>query len=154
MIKRKTNTTELLRKLAGVGVPEEDIKTIDILLIRSLLEQSSPVWHCSLTQENSDDLGRVQKSVLKLILNQRYKDYSNALKLLELDTIKHRRKRLSLSFALKCLKHPKFKNMRPENQKEHEMNTRDTEKFKVQFALTRRLQNFPIIYMQKLLNKN
>ena len=44
--------------------------------------------------------------------------------------------------------------MFPENQKEHEMNTRDNEKYKVQFAFTKRLQNSPIIYMQKLLNQN
>ena len=76
------------------------------------------------------------------------------MKLLELETLKQRREQLCLSFALKCLKHPRFKKMFPENQKEHEMNTRDYEKFKVQFALAKRLQNSPIIYMQKLLNQN
>ena len=34
------------------------------------------------------------------------------------------------------------------------METRDAEKFKVQFANTARLQNSSIIYMQKLLNEN
>ena len=34
------------------------------------------------------------------------------------------------------------------------MDTRDAEKFKVQFANTARLQNSSIIYMQKLLNEN
>ena len=154
-IVRKSNARlELLRKLAPFGVPDEDMKIIYILFIRSLLEQSAPVWHSSLTQENSDDLERIQKSALKIILQQRYKNYSDAMKLLELDTLKQRREQLCLSFALKCLKHPKFKKMFPENQKEHEMNTRDKEKYKVQFALTKRLQNSPIIYMQKLLNQN
>ena len=44
--------------------------------------------------------------------------------------------------------------MFPENQKKHEMITRENEKFKVQFASTNRLQNSPIIHMQKLLNLN
>ena len=154
-IVRKSNARlELLRKLAPFGVPDEDMKIIYILFIRSLLEQSAPVWHSSLTQENSDDLERIQKSALKIILQQRYKNYSDAMKLLELDTLKQRREQLCLSFALKCLKHPKFKKMFPENQKEHEMSTRDKEKYKVQFALTKRLQNSPIIFMQKLLNQN
>ena len=152
---RKSNARmELLRKLAVFGAPDEDMKTIYILFIRSLLEQSAPVWHSSITQENSDDLERVQKSALKIILKQRYKDYPNALKILELDTLKQRREQLCLSFALKCLKHPKFKKMFPENEKKHEMNTRENEKFKVHFAFTKRLQNSPIIYMQKLLNQN
>ena len=33
------------------------------------------------------------------------------------------------------------------------MKTRDMEKFKVQFALTKRLKNSPVIYMQRLLNE-
>ena len=43
--------------------------------------------------------------------------------------------------------------MFPLNEKEHEMKTRDTERYKVQFALTERLKNSPVIYMQRLLNE-
>jgi hypothetical protein len=51
-IVRKSNARmELLRKLAGFGVPVEDMKNIYFLFIRSLLEQSATVWHSSLTQE-------------------------------------------------------------------------------------------------------
>ena len=77
------------------------MKKIYILFIRSLLEQSATVWHSSLTQDNSDDLERVQKSAFKIILNQRYKDYSNALKILDMNTLKERREPLCLSFAMK-----------------------------------------------------
>ena len=44
--------------------------------------------------------------------------------------------------------------MGPENSKPHGMNTRNEEKYRVQFADTDRLQNSPIIYMQNLLNLN
>ena len=44
--------------------------------------------------------------------------------------------------------------MFPTNEKPHEMKTRNVDKFKIQFANTGRLQNSPIIYMQKLLNEN
>ena len=47
--------------------------------------------------------------------------------ILELDTLYDRREQLCLNFALKCLKHPKFKNMFPENVKQHEMKTRKIE---------------------------
>ena len=44
--------------------------------------------------------------------------------------------------------------MFPLNNKNHEMQTRETEKYHVQFANTARLQNSSIIYMQRLLNEN
>ena len=154
IVKRSNARMELLRKLDGFGVPKEDMKLIYILFIRSLLEQSAVVWHSSLNQENIDDLERVQKSALKIILKQNYKNYKHALTILELDTLYDRREQLCLNFALKCLKHPKFKNMFPENVKQHEMKTRKIDKFKVQLALTKRLQKSPITYMQKLLNEH
>ena len=38
--------------------------------------------------------------------------------------------------------------------KEHDMGTRNEEKFKVQHAKTSRLKNFAQIYMQNMLNEN
>ena len=70
IVKRSNARMELLRKLYGFGVPKEDMKLVYILFIRSLLEQSAVVWHSSLNQENIDDLERVQKSALKIILKQ------------------------------------------------------------------------------------
>ena len=154
IVKRSNARMELLRKLDGFGVPKEDMKSIYISFIRSLLEQSAVVWHSSLNQENIDDLERVQKSALKIILKQNYKNYKHALTILELDSLYDRREQLCLNFALKCLKHPRFKHMFPENEKQHDMKTRAMEKFKVQFALTKRLQKSPITYMQKLLNEH
>ena len=154
IVKRSNARMELLRKLDGFGAPKEDMKLVYILFIRSLLEQSAVVWHSSLNQENINDLERVQKSALKIILKQNYKNYNHALTILELDTLYDRREQLCLNFALKCLKHPRFKDMFPINEKQHEMKTRTMEKFEVKFALTKRLQNSPITYMQKLLNEH
>ena len=46
-----------------------------------------------------------------------------------------------------------MKHIFPENDKLHEMDTRYTEKYKVMHANTGRLENSPIIYMQKMLNE-
>ena len=73
---------------------------------------------------------------------------------LDLLSLDERREQLCLSFALKCTKHPKFKNMFPLNQKAHNMETRFTEKYKVQHAHTERLKTSSIIYMQHLLNEH
>ena len=145
---------ELLRRVAGFGTPVKDLKTFYILFVRSILEQSATVWHSSLTQENSEDLERVQRSALKIIFNEKYVSYKRSLAQLGLETLSDRRETLCLNFALKCTKHEKLSHMFPLNQKNHDMETRHEEKYKVQFAHTNRLKNSPLIYMQKLLNQN
>ena len=68
--------------------------------------------------------------------------------------MKSRREALCLDFAKKCKKHPKLKDMFPKNVKEKNMNTRNMEIYRVQHANTKRCQQYPIIYMQKLLNED
>ena len=83
-IVRKANARmELLRKVASFCDNLEDLKNIYILFIRSILEQSATVWHSSISEENKSDLERVQKTALKVILDQRYKSYKNALNTLK-----------------------------------------------------------------------
>ena len=153
LIVRKANKRmELLRKISNFGANWEDLKNVYILFIRSLLEQSCTVWHSGLTLENSEDLERIQKCALKIILRENYKTYENALKLLDLDKLVERREYLCLQFAKKCIKNRKIKDLFPLKDKKHEMITRNQEIFEIKKANTKRLQNSPVIYMQKLLN--
>ena len=154
IVKKANARMELLRRVAGFGTPVEDLKNIYILFVRSILEQSATVWHSSLTQENAEDLERVQRSALKIMLNDKYVSYTRSLAQLGLETLSDRREALCLNFALKCTKNEKLSHMFPLNQKNHDMETRHEERYKVQFAHTNRLKNSPIIYMQKLLNQN
>ena len=139
---------------ASFGTPREDMKTIYTLFVRSLLEQSATVWHFSLTQDNINDLERVQKTAVKIILQDEYKGYQRGLAQLDLETLENRREELCLAFAQKCTKNEKMKHMFPLNDKSHNMNTRNDEKYKVQFANTDRLKDSAIIYMQNILNEN
>ena len=109
-------------------------------------------WLCLLCQQNTNDLERVQKSATKIILQENYISYENALARLGLENLNSRREGLCLDFAKKCTKHSKLKEMFPKNEKEHKMNKRNVEIYKVQHANTKRCQQSPIIYMQKLLN--
>ena len=85
-IVRKANARmQLLRKVASFGTSADELKDIYILYIRSILEKSATVWHSSLTEENKNDLERVQKSAFKIILGEQYKTYSNALQKLQLE---------------------------------------------------------------------
>ena len=153
IVKKANARMELLRKVSSFGASVEDLKTIYTLFVRSLLEQSATVWHSSLTQENIEDLERVQRSALKVILKDNYESYQKALTFLDMKTLKERREELCLSFALKCLKHPKSNDMFPLNDKPN-IETRNQEKFSVQHAYTDRLKNSGIIYMQNLLNQH
>ena len=68
LVKRANSRMGLLHKLVEFGVPQDDLTNIYVLYIRSILEQSSQVWHSSLTLENFQDLERVQKNAHKIIL--------------------------------------------------------------------------------------
>ena len=111
LVKKAYGRLELLRRVANFSTSEVDKKIIYIQYIRSILEQSCVVWHSSLTQENSDDLERVQKCALRIILGNLYKDYENGLKLIGLETLEQRRINLCRKFALKSLTYEKTKFM-------------------------------------------
>ena len=154
IVKKANKRMELLRKISHFGANWEDLKNIYILFIRSLLEQSCTVWHSGLTKENSEDLERIQKCAVKIILKENYETYENGLKLLDLDKLDERREYLCLQFAKKSIKHGKMKDLFPLRTKKHGMKTRNQEMFKTTYANTKRLQNSPVIYMQKLLNQS
>ena len=61
IVKKANARMELLRRLAEFNTPVDDLKTIYILFIISILEQSATVWHSSLSQENREDLERLQR---------------------------------------------------------------------------------------------
>ena len=112
------------------------------------------MWHSSLTQENVADLERVQKSAVKIILQDKYKYYRKSLNFLDIPTLSERCDQLSLSFAKKCLKNPQTKDMFPLNKKSHNIETRNCEKYLVEHANTDRLKTSSIIFMQRMLNEN
>ena len=154
IVKKANARMEILRRVASFGASDEDMKTIYFLYVRSLLEQSATVWHSSLTEENSADLERVQKSAVKIILGDRYRGYKKSLNKLDMDMLSERREQLCLTFAQKCIKNPKTRHMFPENNKDHKMETRRPDKYKVQHANTERFRKSSIIYMQHLLNED
>ena len=69
-----------------------------------------------------------------------------------METLNERRETLCLNFAKKCTKNPRTSHMFPISKKTHDMNTRKANKYQVQNAVSERLKNSPLIYMQNLLN--
>ena len=82
LIKRGNARMRILHKIAQFNPPKEDMVHIYKIYIRSVLEQSCQVWHSSLNEQNSEDLERVQKCALKIILPEA--TYVQAMKHLNL----------------------------------------------------------------------
>ena len=152
IVKRANARMRLLHKLVQFSIPQDDLINIYVLYVRSILEQSCQVWHSSLTLENFQDLERVQKTALRIILKEDYISYSNALETTGLSTLFERRSKLCLKFAKSSLKHEEMKNMFPVNPVSYDLETRFREKFQVAKSRTERHKNSAIPYMQRLLN--
>ena len=115
-----------------------------------MLEQSAVVWHSSLTQQNIEDLDRVQKSACKIILNNKYESYDKALISLNLEKLSERRQKLCKDFAVKADRN-KIIDF-PKNSKSHPMNTRILNRYEVSHCNTERLKHSAIPQMQRILN--
>ena len=116
-----------------------------------MLEYACVVWHSSISSEECNNIERVQKTALRIILKSDYDNYPSALRLVCLSTLKERRKKLSLSFAKKCLQSDSHVDLFPQVVKS--VNTRPHERYFVTPARTERLAKSTIPYLQRLLNE-
>ena len=118
----------LLTKLYEFNIPVKDLVLIYIIFIRSKLEYACPVWHSGITQEETEDLERVQKSALRVILKEKYTSYTEVLEKLDLQNLETRRKNLCLKFAQDCLKKETMSSYFPLNP-HYDTYLRQNEKF-------------------------
>ena len=153
IVKKGYQRMLILHKLYAFNVAYCDLVNIYNLYIRSILEQNCQVWHYAITQEEISDLERVQKVATKIILQDRYTDYEQALISLNLEPLYARRGRLCLKFAKKCLKHPNTRDMFPLNSN-LDQQLRVNQKYHVQFASTSRLRDSAIPQLQRALNQD
>ena len=79
---------------------------------------------------------------MKVILQENYKGYENALNSLYLETLAMRRENLFLKFAQECVRNKKTKHMFPLIKKNHNTETKISGNFKVYFTITARLKRF------------
>ena len=120
--------------------------------IRCNFSYSTNVWHSSLTRENRQDLERVQKAALKVILKTDYVNYENALRVSWLQGLDEIRDMMSLKFAKNCLKNANFKKLFPENEIRHGMTKRNPLKYDIKKSNTERMRRSSIPFMQNQLN--
>ena len=152
MAKKAYSRLSLITKLKYVGVNRNDLIDIYILFIRSVTEYCAVVFHSSLTQKESEKIERIQKTCLKIILGDEYLDYSNALYLCGLQTLKERREKRCLDFSEKCVSHYRNKTIFPKNPN-YDKRLRESEPFLVNFAKSESYRRSSVPYCQRILNK-
>ena len=75
---------------------------------------------------------------MRVILGNSYLNYQEGLEKLKIEKLDTRREQLCLKFAKKCLVNEKVRNMFPKKENMHQMKKRNTQKYKVNFAKTKR----------------
>ena len=113
------------------------------------------------TIKDSIKLENIQKCAVRIILGSDYTSYTAALVTLNIKSLKSRRKLLSLSFATKTAKNPKFsawfkpiyRNTRSGLKiSDDQVIEEEILKYFVPVTRTTRYQKSPLIYLANLLN--
>ena len=152
IVKKANARMQILHKISKFGASENDLLEIYFAYIRSILEQSSNVWHTSLTQENEEHLERIQKSALKIILQNKYVNYEQACDHLNITDLKTRRAYLFEKFTLQNINHPLMKQYFQENISE-KYSLRYPQKYKITRSRTERFKKSTILQMQHIANE-
>ena len=144
----------MLSKLKYVGVPIEDLVEIYCLFIRSTAEYCSAVFATSLTVEQDRKLSNIEKTALRIILQDNYISYEAALEMTGLSSLSDRRAAHLLSFSRRASRHPvhgpRMFPLNPDIQDIHNLRTR--EKFHVNFSRGATYFKSTIPTAQRLLN--
>ena len=151
MVRRASKKLWILRRLKNLGAHQKILVDMYEKHVRSILELAVPLWHSSITEAEKQDIERVQKCALKIILGDKYISYKNALASTQLETLDVRRNHLCLTFALKAEKSEKFEKWfkgKPAGI------TRRNDKYFPTYARTERLLRSPISYLTKILNEH
>ena len=151
--KRATKKLWVVLRFKALGGTREQLLSVYQLRIRSTLEFAAPVFHSSMTQDQSRQVEMVQKKAFAIILGLGYRSYEFALETLKQDRLDSRRESISLNFALKCSKSPRHNSMFPQNTNIRE-NMRYVKKYQEHQCRTSRYYKSSVPYMARLLNKH
>ena len=149
---RASKTIWVLIRFRDIGASPDQLKTVYISRIRSILEFAAPVFSSSLTKQQSQQIELIQKKAFAVILGERYVSYESALEQLNLERLDSRRIELCYRFALKCTKSSKHQWMLPPNPFVRN-SSRTPKPYHEFFCRTSRYYNSAIPFMARLLNE-
>ena len=152
MISKGSRRIYMLSRLKRFGVPVEDLVSVYVGYVRPTVEYASPVWHGSITIQQTQRIERIQKRACRIILGSTYTSYTDALSLTGLQSLEERRHHLCCQFAKKCTTSEKYTHLFPFNKSSHGMCLRRSNTYHVPRYRTNRYGNSPIPYLTRLLN--
>lgn len=137
MVSRASRRLFMLYTLRKHAAPVEDMLAIFQIYIRPILEYACAVWHPAITKHQSQQIERVQKRTVKIILGNAYVDYKTALHELKITSLAHRRDELVLKFGRQVLNSDRHRHIFPE-QRSTNYNLRQANKFPISRCKTDR----------------
>ena len=138
------------KRLKNVGAGPKILLDLYQKHIRSILEYSVPAWGPMISDENCDEVERVQKCAYKVIFGQNL-SYKRQLELSNTLSLAQRRTILTHKFAVKCRDSQTFSNWF--ESRPIIVNTRNPKMFLEVPARCERWRSSPIATMTRILNE-
>ena len=129
MISKASKRMYMLYVLRRFRASVEGLTSVFRMYVRPILEYASPLWHSSLTKQQSDQLELIQKRACRIILGTDYESYAEALEQLELCSLVKRQEDLLRGFAQSIQKSERHRGMLPASRHaRHGRNLRNANK--------------------------
>ncbi len=133
-----------LRQLKRCGIATHDLIQYYRSVIQPVVEYACPVWHTSLTKQDSDTLEHIQKRAMTVIYPD--KNYVDALKTGNLDLLSTRREHMCrVFFRGMCHENHKLNYLLPK-RRELPYNLRQNQQYQITTPHTERYKNSFIMY--------
>ena len=158
MVSKGSRRLYMLCRLKRFGVPVNmvnDLVSVYIGYVRPVVvvvEYACPVWYGNMSTKHTQQIERIQKRALRIILGSTYTSYAEALSSTGLQTLEETLQHLCSQFANKCTASEKYSGWFPLNNRTHSMSLRHTRTYKVPKSRTLRHGNSAIPHLTKFLN--
>ena len=112
IVKKSSKRLYMLRLLKRSNADTKTLTVVYITVIRPILEYACQVWHFNIQHFLSEDIERIQKRALKIIVT--FSSYGEALKITGITTLYDRRKSLCDQFFRQNMNNDKMTDLFPD----------------------------------------
>ena len=140
----------ILRHLRTAGFNDEELVKVYRTVIRPVADYMAVVYHPMLSDEQDEQLERMQAQALKSIFGWEH-SYAALRSRAKIPTLRQRREDMVDKFAATCAASPVFKRWFPRRERTRQA-SRTSEVYVETFARCDRLRNSPVHYMRRRLN--
>ena len=148
-----TRSMWLLLRFRDMGASRQQLLNLWQMKGRSILEFASPVFFSRLTLEQSNKIEKCQRKAFAIILQVEYKNYENALRILNQEKLSDRRISAAIRFGEKCVNNPRHNDMFPVNIPLRGEARKSWKPYKEYFCRTERFYASSIPTIARLLNQ-